>query len=513
MRNLERAKLGPDRKARIKGSRIVAFVLTTIIAVMAVFACRPSSQADRAASAPVPVPGETGMEIETDPAVLAKLEDFKDIKFGLFIHWGPCTQWGAQIAWAVSKPAEWARPDSLPAWVERGKDFDRFSRDFFALNTTFNPQAFDPGAWAEAAAGAGMKYIVFVTKCHDGFSLFKTAQTTYCITDPSCPFHTSSRANVAKDVLDAFRSKGFRAGLYFSLPDWHHPDYEDPGRPVYREFEPNYDVKAQPEKWRRYLDFTHAQVEELVSDFGPLDILWLDGGGGADYDSARLMRTAREHQPGILYVERGRSGPYENYRTPEQEFPDVPPPYPWETCLTMGDYWAWNPNDYYKPARELIHILVEIVCKGGNLLLDIGPDADGRLPYAAVDRLREIGDWMKFNSEAIYGTRPIAPYEEGRLRFTRKGDAVYLIHLANLAQVRPPREIVVSNIRPARGAEVTLLGLDLPLEWEARGQGAVIRIPPKISHRLRGDHPYCRHAWTIKISQAVVSGVDTEDKR
>ena len=460
----------------------------------ALFASGCSGPADRASD-----------DAETDPTVLAKLESYRDLKFGLFVHWGPCTQWGARIAWPLSPKAEWARPDSLRAWVERDRDFDRFSRDFFALNETFNPAGFDPEGWAAAAADAGMKYIVFVTKCHDGFCLFRTDQTTYAVTDPGCAFHANPRADIAKEVLEAFRRRNLWTGVYFSLPDWHNPDYEDPALPVLREFEPNYDPQVRPGKWRRYLDFIHAQVKELVSNFGPLDILWLDGGGGADYDSDRLMATARRHQPGILYVERGRGGRYENYRTPEQEMSDEPLPHPWETCLTMGDYWAWNPEDYYKPARELVHLLVEIVSRGGNLLLDIGPDADGRLPGAAVDRLREIGEWMRFNGEAVYGTRPVAPYREGRLRFTRRGEAVYLIHRADLAQVRPPREIEVSCLRPAPGAEVTLLGTGLPLEWEAKGRGAVIRIPARVSHRLRGDRAYCRHAWTVKVSRAVIN--------
>jgi alpha-L-fucosidase len=295
-----------------------------------------------------------------------------------------------------------------------------------------------------------------------------------------------------------------RAGVYFSIPDWHHPDFEDPELPVLREFLPNYDNTQNPEKWQRFLDFMHAQVEELMTGFGPIDMLWLDGGVGDQYDMPKLAAMARSHQPGLLVVQRGQGGRYENYRTPEQYFPDEPLPYAWETCLTMGDYWAFNPKDYYKPARELIHILVEIVCKGGNLLLDIGPDADGRLPAAALDRLVEIGDWMKFNSEAIHGTRPVAPYREGRVCFTRKGDAVYLIHLAEKAQIRPPRTITVSSIHPADGAEVTLVGKYIPLEWEKKGKGMVIHIPDKISHRLRGDHPYCRHAWAVKISKAVV---------
>ena len=194
-------------------------------------------------------------EKETDPAVLAKLEEFQDLKFGLFIHWGPCSQWGARIAWPLSESAEWARPDDLKAWVERDKDFERFSRDYIALNQTFNPRQFDPHKWAEAAKHGGMKYIVFVTKCHDGFSMFRTKQSKYCITDPSCPFHANPQANITKCVLDAFRERGFRSGVYFSMPDWHHPDYEDPNLPRVQGFRPNYDIAKRPIKWQRYIGY------------------------------------------------------------------------------------------------------------------------------------------------------------------------------------------------------------------------------------------------------------------
>jgi alpha-L-fucosidase len=451
---------------------------------------------------------EPAADKETDPAVLANIERFKDWKFGLFIHWGPCTQWGAQIAWALSPSQTWARADDLPAWVERNRNFEVFSRDFFDLNKTFNPEHFDPDAWAKAAAEAGMKYVVFVTKCHDGFALFDTKQSHYSITDPSCPFHTNPRANVTKEVLDAFRRQKLGVGLYFSMPDWHHPDYEDPSLPPLRLFSPNYDIVKQPEKWQRYLKFFRGQVEELTSNHGPIDILWLDGGAGEGWEMDKLAAIARRRQPGMLIVHRGGGGRYENYRTPEQQIPGKALPYAWETCLTMGDYWAYSPKDYYKPARELIHLIVEIVCKGGNLLLDIGPDADGRLPPESLARLREIGDWMKVNGEAICGTRPVAPYREGRVCLTRKGDAVYLIHLANLAQVRPPATIAVSNIQPAAGAEVTLLGKGLRLQWEKRGNGMLVHIPANISCPLRGEHPYCRHAWVVKISKAAADGTN-----
>jgi len=449
--------------------------------------------------------GISAEDREKDPAVLAKLQKWQDLKFGLFIHWGPCSQWGARIAWPLSPGAGWARPDTLPAWIERNKDFETFSRDYFDLNKTFNPQAFEPEKWAEAAGYAGMKYIIFVTKCHDGFSMFDTDQSSYSITDPSCPFHTNPRADIAKSVVSAFRDEGFTTGFYFSMPDWHHHDFEDPNFPAYRLFRPNYDVKEHPAKWQRYLDFMHGQVEELMTGCGPLDVLWLDGGAGDDWRMPEMAAMARKHQPGILIVHRASGGRYEDYRTPEQGFPDKALPYPWETCLTMGDYWAYNPNDYYKPARELIHILVDIVCKGGNLLLDIGPDADGRFPPEAMARLKELGDWMKYNGEAIYGTRPVAPYREGRVCLTRKGEAVYLIQLARIAQTRPPRQVVVSSIQPAQGAEVTLLGReDVKLEWKKRGHGMVITVPWSVSCPLRGDHPHCRHAWSFKISKAVV---------
>lgn len=445
---------------------------------------------------------------ETDPEVLARLEEYRDWKFGLFIHWDPCSQWGARIAWPLSEPMTWARSDHLKAWVEGGKDFEKFSRDYIALNKTFDPKDFDPRKWADAAKYAGMKYIVFVTKCHDGFSMFRTKQSDYCVTDPSCPFHDDPRADITKCVLGAFRERGFRTGVYFSMPDWHHPDYEDPSLPRVRLFVPNYDVKEKPEKWQRYVRFLHAQVEELMTGYGPLDILWLDGGGGGDCEMPKLAGMAREHQPGLLVVHRGQGGQYENYRTPEQHVPDRALPYAWETCMTMGDYWAYNPDDYFKSARELIHLLVGIVCKGGNLLLDIGPDADGRLPAESLDRLEEIGDWMKYNGEAIYGTRSVAPYQEGRVCFTRRGDAVYLIYLAKNVQTKPPRQVAVSSIQPAGGAEVKLVGRELSLQWEKKDKGVVIRTPDRIACPLRGERPFCRHAWAIKISKAIVHSGD-----
>ena len=310
---------------------------------------------------------------ETDPLVLKKLQWFQDLKFGLFMHWGIYSQWGSIKSWPLVEVDRWARPDDLRAWTDRNKDFARFSRDYRALNRSFNPRHFDPQRWVEAAKYAGMRYVVFTTKHHDGFAMFDTRQSDFRVTAPACPFHASPRANVAREVFDAFRGAGFGIGAYYSKSDWTHPGYWVPEWP-HPDRNVNYDIRKFPAKWAAFVSYTHAQVEELMSGYGPIDILWLDGGQvrppQQDIDMPRLAAMARRHQPGLLVVDRTVGGRYENYRTPEQEVPPSPLPYAWESCLTMGDQWSFKPDDRYKSTRKLIHLLVGIVAKGGNFLLE-----------------------------------------------------------------------------------------------------------------------------------------------
>ena len=446
---------------------------------------------------------------ETDPLVLKKLEWFQDAKFGLMVHWGPYSQWGVVESWSIcSEDEPWCRRN-IPDYIE-------YKRRYEQLPKTFNPVKFDPAAWAAAAKYAGMTYVVPTTKHHDGFAMFDTRQTDYRITSPDCPFSKNPRANIVKEISEAFRKEGFGIGAYFSKPDWHSPDYwapdwATPDRNV------NYDPDKYPERWKKFCAFTYSQIEELMTGYGRVDILWLDGGWvrpypplppelrgiikrpfNQDINMPKIAAMARGHQPGLIIVDRTVAGKYENYRTPEQEVPEKPLPYIWETCMTMGNSWSYVPDDHYKSANRLIHLLVDIVSKGGNFLLNIGPNAEGELPAESLARLKEIGDWMQTNGEAIYKTRPAAPYKESKICFTSIPDGpLYAIYLAGEDEVRPPSTIQLYAVAPPAGARIQMLGAAGDLNWEKSGKGILIHLTDAAV-----KNPPCRHAWTFKIVKA-----------
>ena len=436
-----------------------------------------------------------------DPLVQKNLEEWQDLKFGFMMHWGPYSQWGIVESWSIcSEDVPWCRRNA--------EDYTEYKKAYELLKTTFNPRKFDPEAWAKAAREAGMRYLVFTTKHHDGFCMFDTRLTDYKITDEHCPFHTFPKADVTKAIFDAFREEGFKIGAYFSKPDWHSPYYwwpyfATPDRHV------NYDPEKYPERWEKFKQFVHGQVEELMTNYGRVDILWLDGGWvrprpgighhpwNQDIDMPALAAMARKHQPGLIIVNRAVPGPYENYRTPEQRVPDKPLPYPWETCMTMGGSWSYNPLDHYKPTRQLIHLLVDIVSKGGNFLLNVGPSPQGELPAEALQRMKEIGAWMKVNGEAIYGTRPVAPYKSENICFTRgKGGEVYAIYLAGKDEKTLPTQVKVKGIQASAGTKVHLLGSRTSLKWHNDEEGLVITLP-----RALAQHPPSQYAWSFRIDK------------
>jgi alpha-L-fucosidase len=435
---------------------------------------------------------------EIDPLVLKKLEWFQDQKFGLLMHWGTYSQWGIVESWSLCNEDE--------GWCERrgphAKDYNEYKKAYENLITTFNPVKFNPDAWAAAAKDAGFRYLVFTTKHHDGFCMFDTHQTEYRITSPDCPFHTNPKANIAKELFAAFHKQGLGIGAYFSKPDWHISSYWDPYW-QHPDRNVNYTIKKYPEKWNKFREFTYNQIEELMTGYGPIDILWLDGGWvdprnrDQDVGIPRIAEMARTHQPGLIVVDRAVPGRYENYRTPEQEIPEKPLPYIWETCMTMATSWSYVRTDTYKPTWKIIHMLVDIVAKGGNFLLNVGPSPEGELAPDAYQRMLELGAWMRINGGAIYSTRPVAPYKEANICFTRAvSGAVNAIYLAEKDETAMPGVIAIRSFQPAPGSAVYLLGYDTPLSWESNGPGMLVRIP-----EILRNNPPCKHAWVLRIEQ------------
>ncbi|GJM33309.1 MAG: alpha-L-fucosidase [Saprospiraceae bacterium] len=465
--------------------------------------------------------GEDRYVPETDPLVLEKLDQWQDLKFGLLMHWGAYSQWGIVESWSICAEDE--------GWCERKKgahpqDYTAYKQEYENLQTTFNPVQFTPDKWAKAAKDAGMKYVVFTTKHHDGFSMFDTKYTDYKITDPTCPFNSHTKANVTKEIFDAFRKEGLWTGAYFSKPDWHCPDYwwpnfATPDRNV------NYDPAVYPDRWERYVQFTHNQIMELMTDYGKVDILWLDGGWvqkqnkesilefykkrlensesgflkgrivNQDIRMDELVDKARAKQPGLIVVDRAVHGKNQNYLTPENRVPEAALPYPWESCIIAGGSWSWVPDAKYMSGREVVHLLADIVSKGGNLLLNIAPDPKGNWDKGAYEMLTEMGDWMKINSEAIYGTRAIAPYKEDNVCITEAKDgSLYLIYLAKEGETQLPAEIKLSKIQPKKGTKAELLGSKAKLKWEPVGEGCKVMIPEKMRGMVPGNY-----AWVVRI--------------
>ena len=439
----------------------------------------------------------------SDRLVREKLEAWQDRKFGLMMHWGLYAQLGIVESWALCS-------EDQPFQDRGGMPYTDFKEMYFGLIREFNPRLFDPAPWAEAARDAGMRYVVFTTKHHDGFSMWDTKQTEFRITGPESPFRDHPKANVAKEVFDAFRAQRFMIGAYLSKPDWHHPDYWSPlwATPNRNN---NYDTARYPEKWQSFRDFTYNQVEELVTTLGPVDILWLDGGWvrpdstindevrswgfdiapwEQDIDMPRIATMARSHQPGLLVVDRTVHGAFEDYRTPEQRVPSTALPYPWETVMTMTQSWGHNNDPVYKSTERLIYTLVDVVSKGGNYLLNVAPTPEGTFEDEAYERLTEIGQWMMVNAEGIYGTRQYEPFGEGEtVRFTRSKDrrTVYAFVLE-----RPGPVLHLRSVTARDGSEVHMLGHARPLEWSQDEDGLHIQVPAELED-------VGSHAWTFRI--------------
>ena len=429
----------------------------------------------------------------SDIQVQQKLAAWQDLKFGLFMHWGTYSQWGIVESWSICPEDE--------GWTQRkgpyAADYTTYKNAYENIRTSFNPQKFNPEKWVRAAQAAGMKYMVFTTKHHDGFAMFDTKQSDYKITDPKSAFATNPRSNITKEIFDAFRKENFMIGAYFSKPDWHNENYWWPYFPP-KDRNVNYDPTKYPERWQKFKEFTYNQIGELMTDYGKVDILWLDGGWvrpkntidpSVDWqrsitheqniDMARIAAMARQKQPGLIVVDRTVAGEFENYTTPEHTVPDGPLPYPWETCMTMGDSWSYVPNDKYKSTNQLIQLLVKIVSRGGNFLLNIGPGPEGDWDPTAYERLAEIGAWMKINGEGIYASQAVAPYSSKNIFFTKAKDkpVLYAFWLSDKDKVNLPAslEIPLNNVSDVKN--VRLLGSNIQLKWRYANNALHLQIP------------------------------------
>jgi len=394
------------------------------------------------------------VQAETGSYLKASEQDmqwWKDAKFGLFIHWGPVSLKGTEIGWSRGGERRGrGGTGTIPVEV-----YDNLYREF-------NPVKFDAKEWVEVAKAAGMKYLVFTSKHHDGFSMFDSGVTGYKITSPESPF----RRDVAAEIANACHEGGLRLGFYYSPVDWHHTDY-------------------RTENHAAYIKFMHDQVRELCTNYGQLNILWFDGlqihpmsGSGGenhydpawakDWDSHALFRMIRKLQPYIII--NNRCGLEGDFDTPEQHVGFYQTDRAWESCITICRQWAWKPNDTMKSLRECIRTLV--ICAGGdgNLLLNVGPMPSGEIEPRQVERLREIGDWLKINGESIYGTRggPVAPQSWGVT--TQKDKTVYVHVLSENDTVIPLPKL------SARIKSVSLID-GTKIEYDSTNMGTLVKLP------------------------------------
>jgi len=347
---------------------------------------------------------------ETQEQFAKRTQWWRDAKFGMFIHWG--------IYAVPADSTDRNGRKSIAEWYLSNKQMQ--VADYARFASQFNPVKFDARKWVATAKAAGMKYIVITSKHHDGFCMFDSKLTDYCITKAT-PF----KRDPMKELAAECKRQGIKLCFYHSIMDWHHPDYL-PRRPWERDVRP-----ADGADLNRYIEYMKGQLRELLTNYGPIGVLWFDGGwehNAQELHSAEVNAMIRSIQPNILINDRNHLP--EDFSTPEQTIPAnaLPGGRLWETCMTMNDTWGYAKNDNnWKSPEDLIRKLCDIASKGGNFLLNVGPTAEGEFPPESVERLAAIGRWMKANGASIYGTTQ-SPFR--RLSFngrcTTKGNTLYL---------------------------------------------------------------------------------------
>ena len=369
------------------------------------------------------------------------IEAWKDLRFGMFIHWGPSSQVPCEISWSRGRKVR-----DKEVTVEA---YDR-------LYTTFNPTKFDADAWVAAAKSAGMTYIVLTAKHHDGFCLWPSTFTDYSIAN------TPFKRDVVGELAAACRRGGIKLGLYYSQPDWHHP--------LFPTTSPGGRTRRASSDLDTYNQYVHNQVQELIQNYGPVLTIWNDLPHHCYYGRGEsLIRLGRSLQPDLLFNDRTGSGG--DYSTPEQKIGMFNLNRPWESCMTVSahNHWSWaGPEDGVKPVETCLNFLISAAGGDGNMLLNVGPTAEGVIAPEQLGVLKGIGAWMERNRESIIATRG-GPYRTSDwLASTRKGDVVYL-HIKRWGEhgiTLPPlkRAVVSATVLGGGSATATVEGGHLQIE-------------------------------------------------
>lgn len=440
-----------------------------------------------------------GYQAPEDPLTRKNLKEWQDLKFGLILHWGLYSEAGISESWPLCGEP-WTSRDTTMS-------YENFKKWYWKLSEQFNPLYFSPEKWAVTSRTAGIKYLIFTTKHHDGFNMFDTKYSDFKITNG--PFANNERADVTKHIFDAFRKEGIKVGVYFSKPDWYSQDFWWDRFPTANR-NINYNTYKFPERYQRYRDFTYNQLTELMNNYGKIDILWLDGGwihephegemtdpiaphrnGVARYpaypqavDMPKIAEMARKAQPGILLVDRTIQGPYENYQTPEQHIPETQMNIPWEACITLTCDWSYRKKEHekVKSSAWIIHTLAEIVAKGGNFLMGFGPTPLGEFPEEVEQPLYEAGKWLEQNGEAIYGTTITEHYNDGATWFTQSkdGETIYAIVCIKEGEKTPPTLSWRGNV-PDKKAKIISLATNKPVKWHKQEDNVIITLPASLS--------------------------------
>lgn len=427
---------------------------------------------------------------------------FHHAGLGLFIHWDHASRQGLEIGWSIAgEPRLGDKPirefiESVPhartANVFHGR-LKQVTIDQYNVSARlFDPQQWDARALAALAKRAGVQYAVLTTKHHSGYCMFHTATSEHSIE------HSPYQKDIVGEFADAMHDAGIRVGFYFSLADWSHPDYPrlTPDLLPYRFAQtPPFPGK---ERWRRFLDDMFKQLRELLSNYGQVDVLWFDGGWERTPEMWRsddVERLAHSLQREIVLNDRlpGVAG----YKTPEQFIPPTASPDPWETCMTIGESWGYDPDDTeLKSAREIIHRLAEVVSRGGNLLLNVSPMGSGALPDAQIERLEALAAWMERHRECVIGVEPgLEAWQFGGMS-TRRDGRVYLI-----LPFKPYDSITVRGVALKKVTGVTCLGTGETLPYAARfsATDAVLGDPAGEMRIEIPEHAVDEHATVVAI--------------